>query len=168
MPRRQVLFKLQGEPEPSRSSSWPKGSRVKSQRRRGMRPASPRLILRYSHSPLESLVYFGTKELWRLGGWGAHSWGAPNRLPGPQAAAQRNPQSWSRGKRQSRTWDADNVGHDTFPTLKTFVIHLGTFTGVKIRRVQCCSERRSDLLKLTWLIICGTKLRVLSVKQRTK
>ena len=51
-----------------------------------MRPASPRLILRYSHSPLESLVYFGTKELWRLGGWGAHSWSAPNGLPRPQAA----------------------------------------------------------------------------------
>lgn len=171
-----MLFKLQGEPQPSRSSSWPKGSRGKSQRRRGMTPTSPRLILSYGR-PFSfgkpgtdpGFVYFGTKELWRLGGWGAHSRSAPKGLPCPQAtAAQRSPQSWSRGKRQSWTREADNVGHDTFPTLKTFTIHLGTFTGVKISRVQCCSERRSDLLKLTWLIICGTKLRALSVNQRTK
>lgn len=53
-PRRQVLRKLQMEPESSRSSSWPKGSRVKPQGWRGMRLASPRLILSYGCSPSES------------------------------------------------------------------------------------------------------------------
>lgn len=53
-PRRQVLFKLQMEPASSRSSSWPKGSWIKPQGRRGMRLASPRLILSYGRSPSES------------------------------------------------------------------------------------------------------------------
>ena len=114
-------------------------------------------------------VYVGAKEFWRLRGCCAHNLSDPNRLPGPQAAtAQRSPQSWPRGtaspghgKQTTRCTTLFLPSRHLQSTWETLqALKLAGYYAAQRGEVTCSSSR--------WLIICGTKLRVLSVNQRTK
>lgn len=149
-----MLFKLQGEPQPSRSSSWPKRSQVPKTKGHDarlpeinseLRPAV--LLWKARH---RSRLYFGTKELWRLGGWGAHSRSAPNGLPRPQpqqhkgALSPGRGESASPGREKQTTWATtlflpSRHLQSTWEPLQA--LKLAAYNAAQRGKVTCSSSR---------------------------